>query len=77
MLSHQSNPSDIFIEVAGGVVISVYTNIPNARVLLADWDDIGESNPDSNNVGLLACSKLESIPLELRQAFALETNGDC
>lgn len=31
---------DIIVEVSGGTVVGVYTSLPDARVVLVDWDEV-------------------------------------
>ncbi|HUV03756.1 MAG TPA: hypothetical protein VMX94_01470 [Armatimonadota bacterium] len=53
--------NDIVVEVRGGVVVEVYTNITDARVVIVDWDEA--EHPDQVGVagGLLAHAQLEAM----------------
>jgi len=58
--------SDIVVEVRGGVVIEVYTDVTDARVVIVDWDEA--EHPDQVGVagGILVHARLEEMPNETR-----------
>lgn len=58
--------SDIVVEVRGGVVVEVYTDVAGARVVVVDWDNA--EHPDQVGVagGILAHARLEGMPNETR-----------
>ena len=35
---------DVVVEVRGGTVVGVYTNLGNVRIVLVDWDDIQQGD---------------------------------
>ena len=58
--------NDIVIEVSGGVVVGVYTDLPDARVVLVDWDNIG----DGDRPGIYGQHHLREVPEETRAKCA-------
>jgi hypothetical protein len=63
--------NDVVISVLGGCVNGVFSDIPNIRVVLIDWDNINESPRDAllrsepNNLA----SPLNEMPAEARLAY--------
>ena len=36
--------SDIVVEVRGGLAVEIYSTLPDARLILVDWDNIHEGD---------------------------------
>ena len=53
---------DVVITVLGGCVTGVFTDIPDVRVVILDWDNINDSPLES-----LLAGPERSLPLTLRQ----------
>lgn len=60
-MTFSSRTSDIV------VVTAVYTDIPGARVLIADWDNVAESPPESIPGGVLSHNGIQSLSFEVKQ----------
>ena len=60
---------DIVIEINRGMVTSVYTDVPDARVVVVDWD-LREREPPNGVVGMvdMPCS-LASLSDEVRTQY--------
>jgi len=58
--------TDIIVEVRGGVVVGVYTDVPDARVVLVDWDNIEAGD----RAGLYPADHLCEIPDETSAQIA-------
>ena len=59
----------IVVEVVGGVVNAVYTNIADVDVTLVDWDELDESESISVCAGALPAISLDLMTPELKQAL--------
>jgi hypothetical protein len=55
MPNHCNDRPNIVVEVLGGCVTSVYTDVPHARVFLIDWDNLEESEKLSEVGGEVGC----------------------
>ncbi len=51
--------SDIVVEVRGGVVVDIYSNSPDIRLVLVDWDNIHDED-ESFCWG--QCTRLKLMP---------------
>lgn len=58
--------NDIVVEVSGGVVVGVYTDVPNARVVLVDWDNIEAGD----SAGAYPPGQLSELPEETAAEIA-------
>jgi hypothetical protein len=65
-----SVPRDVIITVLGGCVTRVFSDIPNARVLVLDWDNINESPLESmQRHALSKATSTKRMPAETRKAY--------
>jgi hypothetical protein len=62
----------LIIEVSGGVVQEVYSDVPDLRVIKIDWD-AGESPGDEFTGGALPVQSLDQLPESTSQALASVT----
>ena len=62
--------------MSGGVIQEVYSDMPDVRVVLIDWDK-GESPGDDYTGGQLAVQALSSLPGETRRAVSALTECVC
>jgi hypothetical protein len=56
--------ADIVVVVSGGVLVGLYTDIPNARGVLVDWDEVESSDDLTVAGGLFGADRLASMPDE-------------
>lgn len=61
--------SDIIVEIRGGVLVAVYTDIPNARAVLVDWDEV--ESPEDLTVagGIYPMDSVASMPDETELVY--------
>lgn len=57
----------VIIEVSGGVVQEVYSDIPDLRVIKLDWD-VGESPGDEVDAGRLPVARISDMSEETVRA---------
>ena len=60
----------LIIEVSGGVVQEVYSDMESIRVIKVDWD-AGESPGDAFRVGEMFVQPMSIVPNETRKAVAM------
>jgi hypothetical protein len=61
--------ADIVCEVRGGVLVGVYTDIPDARVIVVDWDDVGSTGQPGIGGGAMKHASLQELPDETRAEY--------
>lgn len=63
---------EIVVEVRGGLVVEIYGNDPDIRVILIDWDEL-ESPEKCGTVGFTwdSCLPLASLPEDSRAQYEL------
>ena len=61
--------TEIFVEIRGGVLVESYSNDPDLRVNVIDWDHISE-DPEHIGAETIACLPLGHMPTETLEAFA-------
>jgi len=57
----------IVVEIRGGTLVAVYTDVPDARVVLVDWDDVEAGDTP----GAIPHESLASAPPEIRRHWEL------
>jgi hypothetical protein len=70
-MNDNSQNHDVIITVLGGCVNGVFTDIPNAKVVLLDWDDINDSPVETLNSGPARTRpfSLSEMPDETRRVY--------
>ena len=61
--------NDIVVEVRGGVVVEVYANIEDARIILVDWDQAGDTETAGPVSTVFPHAPLASLPQETRVQY--------
>lgn len=64
---------DIVVEVRGGVVVEIYSDLPNLRFVLVDWDNINAGDHPSC-WGVPAA--LSAMPEDTRANYHDATRGE-
>jgi hypothetical protein len=69
--------SDVIVEIRGGVLIEIYGNDSNVRVIVIDWDKLQDGEV-GGNAGFKwgPCQPLSSLPADTREQYqrAIEAN---
>ena len=55
----------VVVEIRGGTLVAVYTDVPNAQVVLVDWDDVEAGDTP----GAVIHESLASAPPEIRRYY--------
>jgi hypothetical protein len=62
--------ASVLIEVRGGVVVAVYSNDPQSRVFLLDWDEAGNRiRRDSVDAGRYPVDSFDAMPADTAKLF--------
>lgn len=63
----------VVIDVSGGVVQAVFSNVDDVDLVLVDWDNIKAGDPGAVDYGMC---KLEEMPDETRELVEKLFNAD-
>lgn len=60
--------TDVVVEVRGGTVVKVYSERPETRVTVVDWDDLGAGD-NRGVIDIQRCISFDHMPTDTQQAF--------
>ena len=64
---------DVIIEVRGGVLVEIYSNDPNMRIVVVNWDRIEEGEEAAAGFEWQHCN-LNSMPEDTNAEYAKATS---
>lgn len=62
---------ETIVEVRGGTVVGVYSDDADLRVILVDWDDIGDRPTVASSGIIYDTTKMQALPPETAMARTL------
>jgi hypothetical protein len=72
-LKHQLRPNngDIVVSISGGCLAGVFTDIPGAKVVIVDWDVLGDEESVDRKEGLSKSKpfSLSELPSDTREMY--------
>lgn len=61
--------ADIVVVISGGVLVGLYTDVPDTRGVLVDWDEVESQDDLTAAGGIFGVDSLASMPEETELVY--------